>query len=208
MCLRKEGRAIHRYNWHAIQDNGLVVTRWDADGVEQRPDPWHTRQFHIFPTSEKRFPVLSCFVPKGMKFRYIMRKHIDAQSSPSSPDFTAVHEGFRDVIYIVGWEHPDEPGAACYTLLLPDGRIEQTNDIMNHITRYERNIDVHGLTAYEMLGVTQPEFNLIGLRPGEGCVEIFADCEIIDPHGPSDVEATLDAIDVLAFGQSLGMLPE
>lgn len=200
---------MYRYNWHAIQDDGLVLTRWDAEGTEQKPDPWRTRQFHIFPTSDRRFPVVSVFIPKGMKFVYLKRKHIDNVSPGAGVDLSTLAPEVKDVIYIFGWVHPDEPSIACYTMLLPDGRIEQTNDLANHVTRYEKNIDVHGLTEYERMGFSTV-LSLDGLREGEACQEIFVDCEIVDPYGPIDtaLDALLDNVDMIAFGQSLGMLPE
>lgn len=206
---------MFRYNWHCITDGGDVVCRWDADGAENVPDPWRTRQFHLFPTNDRSLPVVSIFVPKGARFRYVKRKHID-YGTGSSGEFV-LQGGDRDVIYVYGWEHPDEPTMACYTFLLPDGRIEQSND-WAHVTRYERNLDAHPLSPYEAMGrpVVNPRALGDGMPPeGEQWADFFADGEVVADDDTSDddtafraLDETLREVDYLAFGRHLGLLAE
>lgn len=184
---------MFRYNWWAIQDDGTEVHRWNEDGTENSPDPWLTRQMHFIP--EKTDPVFSIFVPKGANLMYVKRRHTDFGES-----LDIVNEGI-DVIYIFGWSFPDYPDVACYTFLLPDGRIEQSNDLF-HITRYERNLDVHPLEKWELLGapkeIVQKSGTLVfdGMpAQGEIWTDFFIDAEIVEPSEDDIVNNLLSFLD-------------
>lgn len=199
---------MYRYNWWAIQDDGTEVNRWNPDGTENVPDPWLTRQMHFIP--EKSDPVFSVFVPKGAMLKYCKRRHADF-----GEDLQLIGRGL-DTIYVFGWVFPDFPEAACYTFLLPDGRMEQSNDF-NHTTRYERNLEVHPLERWELLGApdgsdaVQVSGSMVadGLpRDGEIWTDFFIDAEIVDPSEDDITRHLLTFLDELPFGQEPAQLPE
>ena len=83
--------------WTAITRDGRAIERWNADGTENRPDPWHTCQFHAAGDL-----AASLYVPKGAQFRY-ERRH-------------------GAVVWIAGWAWPDD-NHGCFLYALADGRV-------------------------------------------------------------------------------------
>src|SRR5215208_6346739 len=91
--------AVHHLLWHAHQDDGSSVERWDLRGAEQIAPPWTTRQFHCYtlwpPLLDHVF-----VVPRGAQFRC----------------------GMQGNIFVAGWEMPDSLGA--WLFVSPAGQIE------------------------------------------------------------------------------------
>lgn len=131
---------MYRYQWDAVQDDGVVITRFAPDGAERAPDPWRTRQFHLYSLIDPSADPVSLFIPKGVYFHCFKRRVIEIR--PGGDDDIAV-------IYVVGWDWPDA-GCGTYLFLLPDGRYEMSSD-RNHVTRFERNLEEYPLTKYERL---------------------------------------------------------
>lgn len=153
-----------RYDWHAVYSDGVVVTRWNHDTSENKPEPVLPIEgvegyfrtlvaFHLIPNEPVLQPV-SVHMPllgEGWRFLYRKRKHVTAGGNGQE----------EDVLYIVGFEITQIDAAeytepyGVFVFLLPDGRIELSTHF-NHVTRYERNVDVHPLTAYELTGARRP----------------------------------------------------
>lgn len=111
---------MFRYVWEAFHDDGTTRKRFTPDGVELSPDPWHTRQFHLY--SFIGADPVRLYVPKGAYFHFCKRR-----------SFT--QEGEGETIFIAGWEWPD--GYGFFVFLLPDGSTEVSHTI-THVTLFER----------------------------------------------------------------------
>ena len=172
---------MFRYNWHAVQDNGQVIERWNVDGSENKLTDfaWTTRQFHLFPQSDGTLPTFSIFVPKGAQFRYVKRVHRD--TSVSSDGQMGELGDPVDITYLFGWAMPDQE-VSQYIFVLPDNRIECSTD-WNHTTRFERNIHEEPLSIYERFGRRKKKYPNGELpEDGEVWFDWFADAEVIEPE--------------------------
>lgn len=107
---------MYRYTWEAHHDDGSSITRWDSEARERQPDPWRTRQFHLYSMSDPKTDAVHLFIPKGAWFYYRVR---------------------RSGVYVIGWQWPDDEHGV-YLFLLPRGGVEMGCE-PNHLTRYERD---------------------------------------------------------------------
>lgn len=103
---------LGRYDWTAMLRDGSTITRWNADGTENEPDPWYTTQFHLAGSGE---PPVSLYVPRGAEFKYARRHRVGPEGVSNT------------TIYVMGWQWPDDPNYGCFIYCLPDGRIELSN---------------------------------------------------------------------------------
>lgn len=138
---------MNRYAWVAIQHDGTMVQRWNADGTENAPSKSNTKEFHLLPAPDA-LPCLrpfSLFLKPEQLLIFNKRRHVDGGSGGQVEDLSSV-------VYVVGYE--EDLGFAhfaSYAALLPDGRVEWSSSL-NHITRHERNLEVHPLQFYETWG--------------------------------------------------------
>ena len=137
---------MYRYSWYAVQRDGSIIQRWNEDQTENIPDANNTVEFHLLPSPEyiqKGGKTFSLFLKKEQRLIFRKRRHMDS-SAGGDPI-----EDKESVVYIVGYEEDHEfTHFSSYCALLPDGRIEFSSEY-NHITRYERNLDMFPLKIYE-----------------------------------------------------------
>lgn len=123
--------------------------KYNRDGTVNIPKYNNVEEFHLMPLDEAKvqgYKPFSLFLTKNQRLIYKRRRHFDSGMTPSSE----LIEDLDSSIHIIGFEEEIQGVYfSSYCALLPGGRIEWSHDF-NHITMYERNLDIEPLKFYEV----------------------------------------------------------